>query len=588
MIDRLLAWLERGPTPLKIAAIAFAIGLPALATGFMIDDYAHMAAFSDLPRLNRIFKSPWHMFAFVSGEPEQTRAAIEHGLYPWWASDRIVLNFWRPVTVLTHWVDHLLWPRSAIMAHLQSLLWYAGLAGLAAALYRKIADPPEGRAGKATAAASLAGLLYAIDEAHALPMAWVANRNATLAAFWGVACLVLHVKWRREGRAWALGGALVALAASVHSNEGGIATTAYLFAYAVFLDRGATARRLATLIPYAALIVLWRMYYSLLGFGAKLSPTYIDPAAEPLRFVGALFERYPSLLMGQLTNFPSEAFFVLEGAAFAGLWIFCALVVLGLGAAWWTPAMRSREAGFWTLGMLLAAVPICATFPSNRLLLFVGLGGMGLVAQFISAVRKERGAFDAARRWLCTGLIALHLILSPVALLGTIGAFGVMAAKVRGTIEGVRFPEGVESKTVVIANAPNFFLTAYMTIARSLKGEPAPARLYMLSPNNPTSVPMTMTRVDERTLRVEPQGGFPWLLFRSEVEPFEVGDTVKLEAMTVEILETNHKGVPMTVEYRFDAPLEDERYVWMAIAGMQYRPFELPEIGETRHLNMDE
>lgn len=588
MIDRLIAWLGRGPTPLKIAAIAFALGTPALWTGYLLDDYAHLAAFSDIPRLNLIFKSPWHMFSFVQGDPEQTQAAMEQGLYPWWSSQQVVLNFWRPFTVVTHGLDHLFWPHSALMAHLQSLLWYAGLAALATMLYRRIAEHrASGHEGPAGAAV-LAALLYAIDDAHAVPMGWIASRNATLAAFWGVACLIFHLKWRREGKPWALVAALLALATSVHSNEGGIATAGYLFAYAVFLDRGSAGRRLATLAPYAGVIVVWRAYYSWLGFGAKHSPVYIDPVADPMRFALSVVEDFPAYLMGQLTNFPSEAFYFFHGAEFAALWFVCAALVLGLAIGLWIPALRTREAGFWALGMTLAVVPPCATFPSNRLLLFVGLGGMGLIAHFIIGVGRSGEAAGRPRRALCVGLIVLHLILAPVSLIGMNVGFGLFGSALRGSVARIDLPEDVGSRTVVIANSPNYFMTAYMAIARSLNGRPAPGRLYSFSPNQPTFVPATMTRVDERTLRVEPEGGFPWLLFRSELEPYEAGDTVELEAMTVKILEVNRKGVPHVVEYRFDERLEDGGIIWLEIVGADYVPFELPDIGESIRLNTDE
>lgn len=603
-MKQLMAWLGRGWTPLKIAVIAFALGAPALGVGYVIDDYAHLASFSDVPRLRVIWDSPWDMFSFVTGATEQKQAAMEQGLYPWWTSDRVVLNFWRPLTVLTHGIDHALWPDSPAMAHLQSLLWYAALVALATMLYRMIGvrgisggtresrgETPAG-AGWTGSAATLAALIFAIDEAHALPMAWVANRNAVLAAFWGVACVLLHVKWRREGKAWALGAALAALAAAVHANEGGIATTGYLFAFAVFLDRGSAAKRLGTLAPYAGVVVAWRAYYSLLGFGAKFAPSYIDPGREPLRFAWALVERSPGLLLGQLVNFPSELFFVLEGAGFAGLWMVVVAGTLAVAAVA-MPALRTRESAFWATGMALAIVPVCATFPSNRLLLFAGLGGSALVAAFIDTVSGTgRESFRAspegagrARRWLCVAMIAMHLVLAPLAMVGTIIAFGVGAARIRAGMTTVDFPAGVETKTVVIANSPNYFVTAYMAIRRGLEGEAAPAHLYSLSPNNPTAVPTTMTRVDERTLRVAPEGGYPWLLFRSGLEPMSAGDVVRLDGMTVRVVEVNAKGVPQVADYVFPAPLEDERFVWRAMKGVSYVPFGPPAVGETLWLN---
>ena len=43
--------------------------------------------------------------------------------------------------------------------------------------------------------------------------------------------------------------------------------------------------------------------------------------------------------------------------------------------------MRDRVARFWGLGALLSLIPIAAVGPENRLLGFVGLGSMALLAQ---------------------------------------------------------------------------------------------------------------------------------------------------------------------------------------------------------------
>jgi hypothetical protein len=51
----------------------------------------------------------------------------------------------------------------------------------------------------------------------------------------------------------------------------------------------------------------------------------------------------------------------------------------------WPLLRRSATARFWGGGMALALVPACATLPANRLLFFVGLGGMGLLAEFLTS-----------------------------------------------------------------------------------------------------------------------------------------------------------------------------------------------------------
>lgn len=55
------------------------------------------------------------------------------------------------------------------------------------------------------------------------------------------------------------------------------------------------------------------------------------------------------------------------------------------------PVIRSnRVARFWACGMILSLVPVCAMLASSRLLIFVGIGGAGLLAQFVTFVCEEK------------------------------------------------------------------------------------------------------------------------------------------------------------------------------------------------------
>ena len=77
-----------------------------------------------------------------------------------------------------------------------ALIVFVGLINVAL-LYRRILGP--------TWVAGLAALLYAIDEAHAAPAAYIANRNALIATCFGVLCLLCFARarqerWRRQAR----------------------------------------------------------------------------------------------------------------------------------------------------------------------------------------------------------------------------------------------------------------------------------------------------------------------------------------------------------------------------------------------------
>lgn len=52
-----------------------------------------------------------------------------------------------------------------------------------------------------------------------------------------------------------------------------------------------------------------------------------------------------------------------------------------------------KTARFWFVGMLLSVLPICATLPMNRNLLFVSIGAFALMAEFM-------GGFVSQATWL--------------------------------------------------------------------------------------------------------------------------------------------------------------------------------------------
>ena len=100
------------------------------------------------------------------------------------------MSFWRPLSSLTHVLDHVLWPRSFVLAHAQSMLWFAALLAVVAVLYRRFHVPW---------IAHLALLLYALDDARGWVLGWVANRNALVAATLAFAALAVHDRVRRDG-----------------------------------------------------------------------------------------------------------------------------------------------------------------------------------------------------------------------------------------------------------------------------------------------------------------------------------------------------------------------------------------------------
>ena len=592
-------WLAGPRLPVAVVLIALVLTLPSLWTGLQVDDLLQRLVLQRHPLAAVHHGSPMAMFDFADGDPQRAREAMDTGFLPWWTWEKVRLRFCRPAAVLTHWLDYRLWPDNLVVMHLHSLAWFGALVFVAALVYRRFMGIGW--------ASGLAALLYAVEDAHSIPAGWLANRNGLLAALFGLLVVLTHDKWRSAegggrsaeeegggGIVWLMVG-LALLLLAVLSNEGGMAACAYLFAYAAFLDKGPWRARVMSLVPYAALIVAWRVGYNALGFGTWGSELYVDPAQSPLRFLQVLCLRAPVLLFAQWAVPLSDLFTFLPPMVQYVYWAVAVAFCLTLLAVVWPVLRKDPAARFWGLGMVLSLAPVCATFPMDRLLLFAGVGAMGLLACFIRDMAAPGGAAHGGRtrarsrtaRFLYVFFIIMHLGIAPVLLPARIHQWGAMCRKYTACLENAPLGEDVTERTVVIPNAPNVFLTSYLPAARALAGKSVPMRLRSLAANTFFPVPIRMTRQDERTLVVKPRGGFPWYLVRDRYHPLPVGHEVALAGTTVEVLAVADEGWPLEVAYRFDVPLEDPSLLWLKLdlEGVAYVPWRPPAVGESVLLN---
>lgn len=579
-LQRIAEWAGHPRFLFHLLLITALLCLPALWSGLLFDDYFHRMAFIETSLSEVLASSPVAMYSFMNGDPERCKRMIDLGLIPWWSLENIQLTFWRPGATLTHALDYALWPESPFMMHLQSLLWFLAIVGLALLFYRQVQG--------ISWIAGLAALLYAIDDGHSISIGWVANRNALLAVFFGLAALLFHIRWRRGGRTQFALWACLALAAGLLTNEGTIATCAYLFAYALFLDKGPLTRRVATLVPYAIVVVVWRVIYKALGYAIWGSYAYNDPLTSPLDFLGALLLQAPVLLCSQWLVFPAEIYNVLQPMAQLACTLITTAALLLIGVLLVPLLKADAVARFFALGMVLAVIPSCATFPSERLLLFTGIGAMGLLARYFAwASHTEPTPETSApprslHRVLFRVFVVIHLVLAPILLPLRLYAFGVAGAAVASMVEEVPVDdEKVADQTVIVFGSPLFLVTSHMNVVRAVTGKPLPKYLRSLSATGGGLFPERITRVDDRTLVFEPTQTFTFLLLRDDHHPFTVGETVKLPDMTVEVLEVNDQGHATKVEYCFKVPLEDRSLVWLRMKGLSLEPFAPPAVGET-------
>ena len=562
--------------PFAVAILAAVVMLPTLTGGWQMDDY-----FQRITLLGYGDSKPIQTF-----EPYIDRAHIlsqmDFGSLPWWASPDLHQVFLRYTSTLTMMLDYRLWPNHPALMHLHSLLWLAAAVLVATLLYREVLG--------ATWVAGLAGLMYALDGAHAVPAGYLANRNALIACCFGFLSVLSFVRWRKHGQWTTRWLSVLMLALSLSAYEMGLATVAYLVSYALTVDSDPIRARLSRLLPHGAVLSAWVLIYKLGNFGTRGSGFYLDPLHDPIAFASLLCQRAAFLVMGQWSPIPAEMSMANAPgtSAFLHLSIFSFAIVAIVTLLFIPLVLRDRIARFWALGALLSLVPISAVGPEDRLLGFVGLGSMALLAQQAQFVFGSSGVAPVSRvwrgfAWAATSLLLLlHLIAAPLIGNALIAFQKGVNVRLKHAMASVPGDPQIASQDLVLINPPDHIYTVTAIWAvHQLESLPVPRHLRALSSGGTLEV----TRVGPRSLQVRfPEGFFPTAFsryVRSPNERFSVGQHFEVPDLSVTIEALDAQGDPAEVLYEFPVPLEDPSLRWMSWKDGEYAQWTPPALGQT-------
>ena len=537
-----------------VALLALLLGLPSLSSGLTTDD--HVARGIGLARPG-LLPDPFTAFG-LEPKPGFDR---DSGHLAWWSSPQLRLMFLRPLTSLTH-ADYVLWSNAPWAMHAVNVLLYALMAAIAWFLYRALlpSAPP---------IAAMAALLFAIDEAHAPALGWIASRNTLLSSLLGLTALLMHVRGRRHA-----GAAFLALA--LLAGEGGCAVLAYLFAYAVCLESGTLRARLATLAPALAVSALWAVVYIAGGYGARGSTFYRD-LSEPLHVLAQGLMDLPTWIFGLVG--PSVIGLSMAAPAApvraAGLLLAAPLIV---GLAFGLP--RTRENGFFALGALLCLPPLFTTLPQDRILMLASFGALGVIASFLAAARSSA---SAAVRGIGRVLFGIHAVLAPLLFLPGLNQTRPVE---HGSQAVVRALPQHAPPQVILVNAPVELLTLYAPfIAREQADRTPPTQLQQLYAGAST---LTAKRVDERTLELDAANGWaavPVETIFGRVEDMpRGGEVLALKGLEVRVQDSTADGRPKRVHFRFPTPLEDSERLFLSWQGRNPVAWQPPSIGSSEPL----
>jgi hypothetical protein len=583
-----LAVFARPRTRRIVLILAVLLVMPSLLTGLSLDDYI-LLYYRRPDAIRGLHRGPFDMFLFSAH-----RWLIDGFGLPWWTLENATGHFMRPVSSLTHALDAWLWPEQPVWMHLHSIAWFAAGLVLAGRLYSLIEAPW---------AAGVAFAAFALEDAHGLPVGWISNRNALIGAVFGFGALIAHHRFRREGKLRLAVAGWLCFALALLSAELSIATAAYLFAHALFVDTGSTRQRLSALLPYALILAAWSAAYVALGYGTHGLGSYLDPLRGTAVFVRALPQRWAMLMASQLGIVPSDfwVFISLERRS----WFIGSAVLVVAFVSWFVwPTLRARRTSrFWACGAALSAVPGAATMPNDRLLVFVGLGGLALMANAVhdtldrlrgcavEALRERRvaaspeGLLRAGSAALFSGI---HLVIAGLCLPIRSMESWIPAQFTEQADSSIPNTRAIERRTLVIAHVSTSLVISYLPAMRLFRREPLPERLYWLAA---TPSRVRVERTGPNVLRVRPEGGFyPGELeqhYRSVEDPFKVGDRVVLSEFTVHVVALTPDARPAVCDFVFARPLEAPEYLWMTWKPGGFVPFKVPAIGEATWSSVD-
>jgi len=334
---------------------------------------------------------------------------------------------------------------------------------------------------------------------------------------------------------------------------------------------------------------------------------YIEPVHDPALYVRRVVQNAPILLLGQWGLPASELSLFLSASAARVHWLL-ALVFAAILAVVLVPLLRrDRLALFWATGMLLSLLPACAPFAHDRLLMFVGIGGMGLLAQWLGGLTEGGDWLPSSRAWkrlarvFAALLVVVHLVVAPLVLPVAVAAMRSLGEEMSRQVASLPTDRAFGDQSAVFVNSFSCLTDILMLEQQRSRGRPVPARTLRLSPS---CTPATLSRADATTLVVRPRGGYlppqgSWwgddppaftvsylmrlmdLLFRSPRRPMALGDRVELTAATVEITALTEDGRPAEATFRFPVPLEHPSLRWLRQTATGFVPFVPPAVGES-------
>ncbi len=568
--------LDLGPTTAFMAGLfvlGFVVFFPSIRAPLLLDDYIHRAMAHGVFPAPR---GPFDLYDFVSFRDRSV--LVDRGILPWWTDPSLEIRFFRPLSSLLLYVDHRTMGTSPFLLHIHSFLWWMLAVLGARGLFSRFLPPR---------VVLIATTVFALAPCHAVPLAWLANREALVSLAFGLSALGKYEDFRasrslRDGLFAAILFSLALLA-----GEYTLLMVGYVGALELYrAPKESPARRATGLAPFVLPVIGYLVARNVLGYGTAGSAVYSDPTREPLLYVTQAPRRIFTLA--------ADAWLSLDQAtigASVSTWTLVFVVLVGVlfvgkpvKEAIFSRDDRSRR---FLLALLLGSfasfLPILAVVPSPRLLGTAMVGVAAIVAVVLDHVwispTPANGHTAIGERTAAAALAFgfFHLVHAPIN--SWVSASIVQKGAVRfayyATKLGGHLAERPDAEVIVARNLGTS--TLFVPFAVTPNGAP-PAKWRTLAETGH----MLVNREDERTFTLTvPEGAsvFPigrGNLFRPQHATLAPGAVLVGQRMRAEILAVNEGG-PSKVRFIFDVAPDEA--IWISETSKGFPETPPPEPG---------
>lgn len=573
-------WLTRtGPALVLLVLVSLAYNWYYLRGGFQ----AHDLVFLGLMKQDPLQYSRWLGMWAADHIPALMNL--------WWFEREGVSAFFRPLPSLIFEGSVRVLGERAFPLHLLSILVHGLVAGTLFLLVRRLTGKPW--------LALLAGVFFLSCEDHSTGVGFISMVTDLLCVLFINLALLAHAAWLEKRRAWLLAASLAALVPALLSKESAVVAPLGIALMTLLLPAGREAEldwgRAAlrsrvrsflkdwpSWVPALLMIVGYLALYRGLGFGGLSSGMYVDPFANPVRYLGHLVIHLPTMWLATLTPVPPSLPWFMSGLsvpfAVAGFVLFIV----------WLAALRPlRRSGLvlWAMALyILALLPQMATDASERALYFPAVAASIVLAILLVQIgfvarRLAPDRAPAPRLTRVAGWWVLVCVLVPGALLSAGYPFVYLRSLNRPSADALAALPYIEERDpahVLILNTPGCFHTFYLQPAIEY-GLGYPVDVHVLSSMNGV---LSVERLDERdfVLHADRPGWLtnPFAAVLRSPGPPRQGKVFEEDLFTATLLTMSRDRRDVSaVRFHVRMPLSDPSLLVLMWDGEAFRPLDL-------------